>query len=160
MMNPMRGRRLRRGAREPSSAPISIEDTKPFATQLLESGDINEQSKSPLFATIPQEIRDLIFEYALASYPDPDRPYRSNERFARPGASGHPRIATELLRTCKAVYVETYLLPITLNPVIEHYDYSDLVLPRAGSAIRKLQLSWQLAALHVCKMGIRPEISL
>lgn len=140
-----------------NSARGPVEDVKPLALQLLEAGNIDQQDESPLFKTIPKEIRDLIFEYAIAAYPDPDRPYSSNEKFARPGVSGHPRIATELLSTCKAIYAETYQLPITINPVLLYHDDNDHIPPHARQGMRNLMklASWQWAALHIVDISLQ-----
>lgn len=64
---------------------------------------------------LPKEIRDLIFEYALAndSVPskDSDNGFRRNMRVYIPKANS----ACSLLQTCKAVYLEAYRLPMQVN---------------------------------------------
>jgi len=132
-------------------------DVKPFAVQLAESGNINQQHQSPLFIKMPKEMRDLIFEYALLAYPHPDRPYNNKERYARPGVSGHPRIAVELLLMCKAAYVEAYQLPITLNPIVIYHDNASHIPPHARSGTNKLKAlhPWQRAALHMVDISLQ-----
>jgi len=149
-------RRVRRSRSAVSAVPEPA-DVKPFAVQLAESGNINQQHQSPLFTSMPKEMRDLIFEYASLAYPDPDRPYSNKERYVRPGACGHPRIAVELLLTCKAAYVEAYQLPITLNPIVIYYDNASHIPPHARSGINKLKAlhPWQRAALHMVDISLQ-----
>ena len=89
-----------------------------LAHELVRSNtEINHQQQSPLFSILPKEIRYHIWDYALAAYEDPNRLYPKHLRCNRPGQGGALRIAKELLGTCKAIYLETYDLPILLNPI-------------------------------------------
>jgi hypothetical protein len=71
----------------------------------------NAQSQSPLFSTIPPEIRNCIFSFALQEYVDPERMWDRETYFTRPGFEGEPRIDVALLRTCKAIWAETRGMP-------------------------------------------------
>ncbi|KAK0493483.1 hypothetical protein EDD18DRAFT_1178404 [Armillaria luteobubalina] len=84
--------------------------------------DCNPQTASPLFSVIPPEIRNIIFQLALRSYPDKSRPYPGNAYHFRPGYEYGQRIDTALLLTCRLIYNETRLLPITSN---EHVFWCD-----------------------------------
>lgn len=143
----------RRSRRRPVSRPQTLPPLapKPMTPLALDvdEGSCLPQETSPLFAVIPKEMRDLIFEHALTAYPDPKRPYGPNESYARPGVVGHLRVATELLQTCKSIYLETYQLPITLNPVILYRDSPANVPPHAQNGERQLRklAPWQWAAL-------------
>ncbi|KAF2230848.1 hypothetical protein EV356DRAFT_519356 [Viridothelium virens] len=89
--------------------------------------EINRQPQSPLFSILPKEIRDYIWAYTLTAYEDPKWLYPKHLRCNRPGQGGALRIAKELLCTCKVVYLETYNLPILLNPISVHVgDHKDL----------------------------------
>lgn len=79
-----------------------------FATQ-----SFDPQSRSPLFSTLPPEIRNRIFAFACTTYDTV--PYSPNDWYYRPGYHAHHRISTSLLETCKRAYLETYLLPILQN---------------------------------------------
>lgn len=152
-----RNGRLRPAQQHPAQNLPEVIQPLAFQISSSSSSSIDPQLSSPLFSVIPQEIRDQIFEYALTAYPDPTRPYAGNQRYARPGVAGHPRIATELLGTCKAVYLETYQLPITLNPVIVYHDESQFIPPHARRGMLRLRQlnSWQLSALHMLDMSLQ-----
>ena len=74
---------------------------------------VNPQSSSPLYSTIPPEIRDEIFQYALAEYTktDADSLYAQSTDYTRPGYTGQRAVSTSLLQTCRLAYLETYHLP-------------------------------------------------
>lgn len=76
---------------------------------------INPQIASPLFSTLPAEIRSHIFYYALLACPDPARPYSKHSFWYRPGYTHARAIAVALLLTCRRVYLETDLLPLVHN---------------------------------------------
>ena len=89
----------------------------PALTRILSnpSHNINPQSSSPLFSTLPPELRTIIFHYALLASPDPQKPYSRHSYWYRPGYTHARSIATNLLRTCRRVYLETHSLPLELN---------------------------------------------
>lgn len=77
--------------------------------------NINLQQKSPLFSVLPAEIRSLIFSYALTDYEDTAQDTFGRDTYwYRPGYQAKRRTATELLRTCKRVFQETWFLPFAL----------------------------------------------
>ncbi|KAI9372239.1 hypothetical protein BJX61DRAFT_534100 [Aspergillus egyptiacus] len=78
------------------------------------------QSESPLFTTLPAELRTEIFTYALSPYEDPQARYQKHTYWTRPGSSAPLTTCTALLRTCKAIYAETWFLPFALS---EHTFY-------------------------------------
>ncbi|KAF7366440.1 hypothetical protein MSAN_00900900 [Mycena sanguinolenta] len=100
----------------------------PLSTKILartvgnESGPHNQlhQLQSPLFGTLYAELRNLIFIYALTEYDDHSRPYRKHSYYYRPGFECAKSISTNLLLTCRRIYLETHLLPVSLN---EHVFY-------------------------------------
>lgn len=77
--------------------------------------NIDLQHQSPLFSVLPAEIRSLIFIYALTDYEDTTQESLSRDTFwYRPGYQAKRRTATELLRSCKRVFQETWFLPFAL----------------------------------------------
>ncbi|RMJ23287.1 hypothetical protein PHISP_05837 [Aspergillus sp. HF37] len=80
----------------------------------------NHQDQSPLFSVLPPEIRNDIYAYALTAYEDFARPHSKNTYWWRPGDRAALRTATELLRTCRRVYNEAWLLQFALA---EHCFY-------------------------------------
>ncbi|KAK6528522.1 hypothetical protein TWF281_009763 [Arthrobotrys megalospora] len=81
-------------------------------TRLTFSKNISPQSSSPLFS-LPGELRNLIWEYVLTPYNDPTRAYPSSTCYARPDFFAPLTSSVSLLRTCKAIYFETWYLPWT-----------------------------------------------
>lgn len=73
------------------------------------------QSACPLFTRIPPEIRNSIFKLALTEYDDTDHPYEEETTYCRPDYYFPHRIDTDLLRTCRRIYLEAHLLPVALN---------------------------------------------
>ncbi|KAL8753788.1 MAG: hypothetical protein Q9184_005314 [Pyrenodesmia sp. 2 TL-2023] len=70
----------------------------------LDIKDVDPQRDSPLFSTLPPEVRNTVFELALTAYEDPLR-----------------RIDTNLLLTCRRVYAETASLPASINEQVSWY---------------------------------------
>ncbi|KAI2615520.1 hypothetical protein GGR54DRAFT_650284 [Hypoxylon sp. NC1633] len=131
-------------------------------SQLLEHpGLINPQLSSPLFAELPREIRDLIWRFALACYEDEDQLYDVNHRFARPGQAAPLRIDLGLLLTCRAAYVECFLTPFQVNPMVV-FDGDEKDIPPHGPLMRsasepflcdKLK-PWQLANISSVEVAL------
>jgi len=90
---------------------------EPLAFYLPPFSDVQQQWQCPLYGTLPKEVRDMVWEYALtdsrALLPYCENVFRrqrgSKVDFARVGS------ACALLQTCKAIYLETYCLPMLLN---------------------------------------------
>ena len=72
----------------------------------------NMQLESPLFALLPREIRDLVWEFATASYEDVRYEYGRNEYYYRPGHTARLRTDTALLLTCRRIWLEANAFPM------------------------------------------------
>lgn len=94
-----------------NSAPPPPE---PLYQQLL-AKEIEPQEKSPLFSLLPPEIRSKIFTLTLSDYEDTDSPYQTDTCYSRPSYFAPRKTSTELLRTCRAIYRETWFLPFILR---------------------------------------------
>ncbi|KAI0115413.1 hypothetical protein F4814DRAFT_419437 [Daldinia grandis] len=119
----------------PPSAPVPIDPARrkmeqrvPLARSILDHPDsIDSQLQSPLFGKLPRELRDLVWRFSLTRYEDLDRLYDIRKPYARPGQAAPLRIAVQLLQTCRAVYVEAFLTPFQVNPImIFHGDENDI----------------------------------
>ncbi|KAJ5374492.1 hypothetical protein N7517_006498 [Penicillium concentricum] len=71
----------------------------------------NQQTQSNLFWLIPPEIRYEIFAYTLTSAPDTTQLPEQDGYCTRPGYETRHRTYTELLRTCKRLYMEAWFMP-------------------------------------------------
>ena len=127
------------------------------AASILQHDNINEQKQSELFNRLPAEIRDLVWQYALLVYSDPINSYHETQRYCRPGQDGIPRIALDLLLTCRAIYCETFELPLRLN-ALTYYDGDPKDLrPKfllGFDALEKLA-PWQLAILNTVDLRLQ-----
>ncbi|KAJ7512536.1 hypothetical protein B0H11DRAFT_1684696, partial [Mycena galericulata] len=81
----------------------------------IPTSNVQDQLQSPLFSTLYPELRNIVFRHALTEYDDVARPYSKHEYYYRPGFEFAGRIDTNLLLTCRLVYLETHLLPVSLN---------------------------------------------
>lgn len=131
-------------------------DEAPLALQFFESpGVITSQTLSPLYQKIPAEIRELIWQFALLRYEDLQLPFDPSKQYCRPGQIARLRIAVELLLTCRAIYVETFLLPFILNPITVFDNEEDdqppgqLLKGTPATLGRSLKLyPWQFASIN------------
>lgn len=89
----------------------------------MDTSDANPQSKSPLFARIPGEIRNHIFDLALTAYSGKQEPFEKDSYYYRPGFRYADQILdTALLRTCRRIYQEACLVPFQNYECVEwHY---------------------------------------
>ncbi|KAJ5832762.1 hypothetical protein N7474_001073 [Penicillium riverlandense] len=71
----------------------------------------DEQKQCPLFSTLPAEIRYDIFAYVLTAAPDSTQPIDQEGYCTRPGYETRHRTWTELLRTCRRIYMEAWFMP-------------------------------------------------
>ncbi|KAI1529550.1 Qor NADPH:quinone reductase [Pyrenophora tritici-repentis] len=112
-----------------SSSPITQE---PLAWSLTPS-TIQDQNTCPFCTPIPREIRDMIFSYALTdttSYPVDQ--YRNPCLYSSD-------MALSLLLTCKAIYLETHITPLCVNP---------FVITALRSQMSSALKVWQLAEIR------------
>ncbi|KAJ7731149.1 hypothetical protein DFH07DRAFT_847764 [Mycena maculata] len=133
---------------------------EPLSTR-ISALSVYPQLQCPLFATLYPEIRNLVFRHALTEYDDLTRPYNKHEFYYRPGFQFTGRIDTNLLLTCRLVYLETHLVPMALNEHVfwrplgggppGHYLYSyntyfSRMTPQQRAAVQHvhffLQMSW------------------
>ncbi|CAK7239184.1 MAG: hypothetical protein STHCBS139747_000613 [Sporothrix thermara] len=76
-----------------------------------------QQDKCPLFSILPAEIRAQIFGYVLSDYPDPSpaKRYEESTCYSRPQYFAPRRTDTALLQTCRAVFAESWFMPLLLR---------------------------------------------
>lgn len=90
---------------------------EPLAFYLPPYSEVQQQTQSPLYGVLPKEVRNLIFEFALADdnaiAADHDSMYRWEAESV--ADVPEPDVAHALLQTCKAIYLEAYRLPMQLN---------------------------------------------
>jgi len=118
----------------------------------LERSQVDKQSACRLMQ-LPVELRDRIFFYVFTAEGIP-APLDETFKYARSWES-LPRVHTSLLRTCRAVYLEAHLLPVTLNPVYGFHGSKSLADKPGANLISLLwgQLpdflsAWQFSALN------------
>ncbi|ORY15681.1 hypothetical protein BCR34DRAFT_558319 [Clohesyomyces aquaticus] len=133
----------------------------------LKDKPIATQEKSPLCSTLPSELRQIIYEYALSdctrSPTKSGNPYRRHDsqtktKKRRPSSD----IAINLLRSCRAVYLESYQLPLLLNPfIIYNLEATDPVTspslfrlaPWQFGLVQHLDISLQQFTLETDELG-------
>jgi hypothetical protein len=72
----------------------------------------NQQLQSPLFSILPAEIRNDIFSLALLQFEDLAQPYPENDFCYRPGHRARRIMSTELLLTCRRIWLEANHWPM------------------------------------------------
>jgi hypothetical protein len=97
-----------------------------------------DQRQSALFSVLPPEIRSEIYAYALASAPDTTQPLDQDEYCIRPGYETRHFSWTQLLRTCKRVYMEAWFMPFVWS---EHTFYMAQAerSPRRTMSVKNMQ---------------------
>lgn len=100
--------------------------------------EYDEQRQCQLFTVIPPEIRSEIFARVLASAPDTTQPIGQDEYCTRPGYETRHRTWTQLLRTCKRIYMEAWFMPFSCS---EHAFYMarEERSPRRKMSVKKMQ---------------------
>lgn len=90
-------------------------ETKPTPENLSQC---NPQPQSPLFSTLPAEIRNQIFSLALTPHEDLTNPYPEHDFCYRPGHRARRILSTTLLLTCRRIWLEANHLPMeqTVHP--------------------------------------------
>lgn len=117
----------------------------------LDEANIVPQNQCPFFTKLPFEIRNLIWEFTLTdSYSHPSDCDHAPKSASFLQSLYHPipslsRIGLNLLRTCRAVYLETYTLALSLNPFI-------ILFQNIHTNPKKKILPWQLA--HVQSLDV------
>jgi hypothetical protein len=101
----------------PSPPPESVDqdaNEAPLEEPLVERlrrEIVNPQQSSPLFnGRIPPEVRNRIFEFVLTE--DEDTLYNQDTHYTQPGYGSHKSLLTNLLLTCRQVYLEAHHLPL------------------------------------------------
>lgn len=149
-------------ARTATAARRKIEKL-PLAVQILDDpNSVNHQLDCPLFSKLPAELREIIWDYALTGYEDLDALYPLDRSYARPGQAAPLRIDLDLLLTCRAVYLETFLVPFQVNPMIVFDGHPDVVPPEKPlqctpsnlRLCRKLR-PWQFANISSVDMSVQ-----
>ncbi|KAK5635349.1 hypothetical protein RRF57_011061 [Xylaria bambusicola] len=135
----------------------------PLAIQILDDpSSVNQQLDSPLFSKLPAELREIVWDYALMGYEDVDALYPLDRPYARPGQAAPLRIDLELLLTCRAVYLEAFLVPFQVNPMVVFDGHPDVVPPESPlqctpsnlRLCRKLR-PWQFANITSVDMSVQ-----
>jgi hypothetical protein len=72
----------------------------------------NQQLQSPLFKILPAEIRNDIFSLALLQYEDLANPYPEHDFCYRPGHRARRIVSTDLLLTCRRIWLEANHWPM------------------------------------------------
>ena len=98
-------------------APLAPPTPQPpkhaLAVSLLASAlSPHPQGSSPLFSTLPPEIRNRIFYLTLLEYDDETTPVPFHSYGYRPGHEYRRKHSLDLLATCKRAYLEAYLIPV------------------------------------------------
>jgi hypothetical protein len=80
----------------------------------MKNAEMNQQEECLLFK-LPGELRQQIYHFLFSA---DDIPQAVMEGFRLDSAwLSYPQVHTALLRTCRALYAETYALPVRMNPV-------------------------------------------
>lgn len=129
--------------------------------QLPDTTPPDPQLSSPLMTKLPPEVRSEIFKLALAEYIDPSPTAQYSERtpFTRPTYSAPRRTDTELLRTCRAIYNECWLMPHMLKEETHYLTWDSRAPPEYNRDRRRAQLMHRLdnIARNLRRHGLRPE---
>jgi len=108
-------RRAAKALRRPAHKSVGVVLNKPSistASMLatIQKQGFHRQAQSPLFSALPAELRTHIFAYALAER-DGATAISEESFWYRPDYTHYRCIDTVLLRTCRAVWLETFAIP-------------------------------------------------
>ncbi|KAH0272632.1 hypothetical protein KCU91_g6559, partial [Aureobasidium melanogenum] len=92
---------------------MANQDSNALRAAEFASDSAHEQLQSALFSVLPGEIRNHIWNYALADYEDTTQLYDDATCYKRPDYLAPRKTDTVLLRTCKRIYQEAWFLPWT-----------------------------------------------
>lgn len=119
-MNSLNCLKIFRKKRRQPEAPI-LEKAK--LSTIPPSSDMLSQQQCPLFNTLPAEIRNRIFHFALSPYTNKESPYPTNEYYYRPHFRyGDECFDTALLRTCRLIHSETSQIPASRYVAVEYHS--------------------------------------
>ncbi|KAH3911212.1 hypothetical protein HBI56_107030 [Parastagonospora nodorum] len=122
----------------------------------IENELVRTQDQCPLFTKLPMEIRTLIFEFALTDTGAKQKSIASLLKRLAPRGSPESKVmtcdmATTLLQTCRAVYLETWNLPLSLNPYIKIEPTG-----RGPTGVNlKALLPWQLSLIQRLDISVK-----
>ncbi|KAF2022358.1 hypothetical protein BU24DRAFT_447147 [Aaosphaeria arxii CBS 175.79] len=136
-----------------SNPPHLLVPREPTKTSLNVQQPIAEQLQSPLFSQIPAELRNHIFKLALQPYQDPLDFYPRETYYTRPGTLGKSRIATELLCTCKRIYLETKDLPPQHDTTVTFYGGESERVPRHYISVGDMLVPTWFQKLSASQVG-------
>ena len=121
----------------------------------IDTSNANPQKESPLFARVPGEIRDHIFDLALTAYSGKQEPFAKDSYYYRPGFRyADQKLDTALLRTCRRIYQETRLVPYQNYERVEWHDRGPSIVQArrfardSGFARDRVSAPW-LTSLHM-----------
>lgn len=117
----------------------------------IDTSNANPQKESPLFARVPGEIRDHIFDLALTAYSGKQEPFAKDSYYYRPGFRyADQKLDTALLRTCRRIYQETRLVPYQNYERVEWHecDRGPSVIQARRFARDRVSTPW-LTSLHM-----------
>ncbi|KAM0229348.1 hypothetical protein ACHAP5_011683 [Fusarium lateritium] len=117
------------------------------------------QTQCPLFCTLPAEVRDEIFSYVLTDHPDPSpsKQFKETTCYTRPSYLAHPLTDTRLLRTCRAIYRETWFKPYVLREHTRWASTGDRAPPRGMATGRHLVLTLKRIAKQLGQEKVEIE---
>ncbi|KAK1240257.1 hypothetical protein MKX08_007699 [Trichoderma sp. CBMAI-0020] len=129
-----------RYSRRPGLRNSAPPPPEPLYQQLL-AKESDPQHESPLFSLLPPEIRSKVFTFVLSDYEDTDSPYDVDTCYSRPSYFAPRKTSTELLRTCRIIYRETWFLPFILTEQTHWISAPDRAPPNYNSwdSITKLK---------------------
>lgn len=93
-----------------SRSPRGFSESRPAQ---IDFSYTSEQPDCILFTRLPGEIRATIFEYVLAPGPNLQEPYPADRVYHRPDMQHHPKTDIALLLTCKLIFREARLMPVS-----------------------------------------------
>lgn len=93
---------------------------------------------SPLFSMLPRELWYVIWTDATAPYEDPDHLFVTNEYYYRPCHTARLKTDTNLLRTCRWIWLEANTMPMLQA---EHSFYYHRAAPDGRNLQRMAKLT-------------------
>ncbi|KAK5107887.1 hypothetical protein LTR62_000597 [Meristemomyces frigidus] len=101
----------------PRSRLTAVEERTGRCVELINNehdapGRFDDQPASPLFSTLPPEIRDIIWGFATAPYEDETKKFAETAYYYRPGRTASLKTETALLLTCRRVWLEANAMPM------------------------------------------------